>query len=53
MYKLRDTLNTENTWFPDPAALGTFIDNHDNPRFLNLNPSWVALKAALAFGMFS
>lgn len=28
---LVDMMNTVSSSFPDPAALGTFIDNHDNP----------------------
>ncbi|KJK82546.1 hypothetical protein H634G_02152 [Metarhizium anisopliae BRIP 53293] len=36
--------------FPDPSALGTFLDNHDNPRFLHQRGDNVALlKNALAY----
>ncbi|KAI1506243.1 glycoside hydrolase superfamily [Biscogniauxia marginata] len=35
--------------FPDPAALGTFLDNHDNNRWLNLKSDVALLKNALAY----
>lgn len=31
--------------------MGIFIDNHDNPRFLNWCPNVKQLKGAAAFGM--
>lgn len=39
--------------FTRPELLGTFIDNHDNPRFLNTNDDWTALKNALAYTMLA
>lgn len=33
------------------SVFGGFVDNHDNPRFLNLNPSQTALKNELTFVM--
>ncbi|KAH6607104.1 GH13 alpha-amylase [Trichoderma cornu-damae] len=39
--------------FPDPAALGTFVDNHDNPRFLSANNDTSLLKNALAYTVLS
>lgn len=33
------------------SVFGGFLDNHDNQRFLNLNPSHTSLKNALAFLM--
>ncbi|KFG79157.1 alpha-amylase A type-3 precursor [Metarhizium anisopliae] len=35
--------------FPDPSALGTFLDNHDNPRFLHQGGDNALLKNALAY----
>ncbi|KAM0425700.1 hypothetical protein ACHAPT_008947 [Fusarium lateritium] len=34
--------------FPDPSALGTFLDNHDNARWLNRKNDVSLLKNALA-----
>ena len=42
-YALQDTL------FNDVDALGLFVDNHDNPRFLSINNDWRLFKSALAF----
>ncbi|KAK2597352.1 hypothetical protein QQS21_006049 [Conoideocrella luteorostrata] len=46
---LVDMHNTIGTVFPDPAALGTFLDNHDNARFLNQNNDASLLKNALTY----
>ncbi|KAI5866030.1 glycoside hydrolase family 13 protein [Durotheca rogersii] len=35
--------------FPDPAALGSFLDNHDNSRWLNQRNDRALLKNALAY----
>lgn len=35
--------------FPDPSALGTFLDNHDNARWLNTKNDKTLLKNALAY----
>lgn len=35
--------------FKDTSVLGGFVDNHDNPRFLNLNSDWTALTNALTY----
>ena len=35
MYKIRNRYNAEASYFSDIDALGVFVDNHDNPRFLN------------------
>lgn len=37
--------------FDDPAALGAFLDNHDNPRWLNQESDTALLKNALTFVM--
>ncbi|KAK5993730.1 Alpha-amylase A type-1/2 [Cladobotryum mycophilum] len=39
--------------FPDPSALGTFLDNHDNPRWLNQKNDKSLFKNALAYVMLS
>lgn len=31
------------------SVIGGFVDNHDNPRFLNLNPSHTAFRNALTY----
>jgi alpha-amylase len=50
---LVDMINTVSSSFPDPAALGTFLDNHDNPRWLNQKNDQTLLKNALAFVILS
>ncbi|KAL2751872.1 glycoside hydrolase family 13 protein [Sodiomyces alcalophilus JCM 7366] len=39
--------------FPDPAALGTFLDNHDNARWLHEKKDVSLLKNALAYVILS
>jgi alpha-amylase len=46
---LVDMMNTISNTFPDPSALGTFLDNHDNPRWLNVINDQTLLKNALAY----
>jgi alpha-amylase len=50
---LVDMINTVSSTFPDPAALGTFLDNHDNPRWLNQKNDQTLIKNALAFVILS
>jgi alpha-amylase len=50
---LVDMMNTVSNTFPDPSALGTFIDNHDNARWLNVKNDQTLLKNALAFVILS
>ncbi|KAL1599131.1 hypothetical protein SLS59_006583 [Nothophoma quercina] len=50
---LVDMINTVSSSFPDPAALGTFLDNHDNPRWLYQKNDQTLLKNALAFVILS
>ena len=50
---LVNMINTVSSSFPDPAALGTFLDNHDNPRWLNQKNDQTLLKNALAFVILS
>ncbi|ORX98302.1 glycoside hydrolase superfamily [Clohesyomyces aquaticus] len=48
-----DMHNTISNSFPDPTALGTFLDNHDNPRWLNQKNDASLLKNALAYVILS
>jgi alpha-amylase len=48
-----DMHNTISSSFPDPAALGTFLDNHDNARWLNTKSDTSLLKNALAYVVLS
>jgi alpha-amylase len=53
MYQIRTTIDNENKIFKDVNALGLFVDNHDNNRFLNVKPSHTLFKSALAFITFT
>ena len=35
MYNIRNRYTNEAKYFKDIDALGVFVDNHDNPRFLH------------------
>ncbi|KAI0544359.1 glycoside hydrolase superfamily [Xylaria curta] len=50
---LVDMHNQISSLFPDPTALGTFLDNHDNPRWLNAKNDVSLLKNALAYVILS
>jgi alpha-amylase len=39
--------------FNHPELLGTFLDNHDVQRFLNVNSDWTSLKNALAYNLLA
>lgn len=52
-YKIRDRLNEYQNKGIDNSLLGGFIDNHDNPRFLNVNKDWRAMQNALAYTLIS
>jgi alpha-amylase len=49
LYQVNYTLSLYQQNFPDPDALGSFIDNHDNPRFLNIAYDLIAYKSALTY----
>jgi alpha-amylase len=53
MYEIRNVFNQEKSAFADVDALGVFIDNHDNARFLSMSPSMPLFKTALTFTLFS
>ena len=52
MYKLREAINDENQQFQDATVLGTFTDNHDNPRFLYDHNDIPNYKNAITFALF-
>src|SRR5574343_940480 len=51
MTVLRDRWSEETKYFKDIDALGIFVDNHDNARFLNGNGEHKLFKSALAFSL--
>lgn len=51
-YEIRERWNDLNTYFSDVDALGIFVDNHDNERFLHKNSSHARLMNALTFVLF-
>ena len=62
-YAIKDSFcgsmrNLENYWFntrkyfPDPTILGVFVENHDNPRFLNMCGDRKKFKNASIFSLF-
>ena len=38
--------------FKDSSVLGVFVENHDNPRFLNRCNNWKKFKNAIIFSLF-
>ena len=54
MYNIRDRYNQEESHFRDIDALGVFVDNHDNARFLhNHNGNKSGLRSAVTFALTS
>lgn len=53
MTQISSAVAEEKTKFADTTVLGLFLDNHDNPRFLNIRNYPTALKNALAFILFA
>lgn len=51
MYKIRGRYNDEESHFKDIDALGLFVDNHDNARFMNQFSDASKLKSALIFSL--
>jgi len=51
--QLQDTSDAMPGAFSDVSLLGTFVDNHDNARFLNLRNDHTAYKNALMHVLFS
>jgi len=52
MQEISDRINQDSI-FSDINLLGTFIDNHDNPRFLNYQGDQTLYKNALTYVLFS
>jgi alpha-amylase len=52
-YRLQQQLKDDSNQFKDVSALGVFVDNHDNARFLYQNSNTQGFKAALIYGMFA
>lgn len=53
MYGIRTQYGTEASYFTDIDALGVFVDNHDNARFLHDQSNHAKFKGALAFVLTS
>jgi len=49
MYQIRTTVQSEQSSFSNVNLLGTFVDNHDNPRFLNGQSDYQLYKNALTY----
>jgi alpha-amylase len=53
MNTLESAINNINKFFSDPSALGVFVNNHDNWRFLNKNSNTSRFKNAIAFSLLT
>ncbi len=53
MYQLQDQIDADNSLFLNVDLLGTFTDNHDNPRFLSIRNDQTAYKNSLVFVLMS
>jgi alpha-amylase len=53
MYEIRQTMLNSQGAYSDLDALGVFIDNHDQARFLSMTPDTNIFKGALAFALFA
>lgn len=53
MYGLQTTWQAYGSSFADLTVLGNFVDNHDNPRFLNERNDPIAYRNALAWVLLS
>lgn len=51
MYNIRTSYAQNDEHFKDVDALGIFVDNHDNPRFLSFKPDIRMFKGALTFAL--
>ena len=52
MYDFRNRYNDEDGKFNDVDALGSFMDNHDNARFLSkFAGNWTGFKSAITFAL--
>lgn len=53
MQNIRSRYSVESSHFSDIDALGVFVDNHDNARFLNSQKNTNMFKSALTFSLTS
>jgi len=53
MYQLQDINQQYDNIIADRGLLGTFIDNHDNVRFLHIQPDTQLYKNAIAYVLMS
>ncbi len=53
MLNIRNRYSGESSHFKDMNALGVFVDNHDNARFLNSQSDRTLFKAAVTFSLTS
>ena len=53
MHTIDQSLQQQRSDFDDISVLALFVDNHDNPRFLNVRNDQVALRNALAYILFA
>ncbi|KAJ3099881.1 hypothetical protein HDU97_002710 [Phlyctochytrium planicorne] len=53
MWAIESQLANDRASYIDTSVLGTFLDNHDQPRFSDLNADPSMLKNALALAAFS
>ncbi|EFC43633.1 predicted protein [Naegleria gruberi] len=53
MYQIRNTINSARSLVKDTSLLGVFIDNHDNPRFLNYESDYKLYQNALTYVLTS
>jgi len=53
MNQIQSTLQQYNQYFADASVLGTFLENHDNVRFLNIQSDKVLYKAGLAYTLMA
>ena len=51
MHGIPNRIDQESMHFQDMDALGLFVDNHDNPRFLNQHGDQTMFKGALTFAL--
>ncbi|KAJ4455423.1 putative Alpha-amylase A type-3 [Paratrimastix pyriformis] len=47
--RIADTLSAYDRYFKDQTVLGTFLDNHDNPRFLQGQSDYTLYQNGLAY----
>ena len=51
--RIADRFNSAVWYYSDYDSTAVFVNNHDQPRFLNINKDWRLLKSALLFGLTS